>query len=174
MRPETEVTMDRSTTAPDQPTARGGFRGHLHRVGPLVVLAVGVAALVGAVGLSLGEPTAPGPGLWPFIVALVLTGSSLILVVVDDRLDYERWTGGSVRVAGAVAVLAVFVATFEPIGFLLPAFAMLLIWLRVFGRESWLLSAGLALAGSAGFYLLFDLALGVPFPDDVVAELLGA
>lgn len=165
--------MDRSTAPPDRGPRPRGARAQLYRVGPLVVLAVGVAALVGAVGLSLGELTAPGPGLWPFIVAALLTGSALILVAVDDPDDYEAWTLRSARIAGGVAGLGVFVATFEAIGFLLPAFLMLLLWLRIFGRESWIWSLGLALAGSIGFWVLFDQALGVPFPDDVVVELLG-
>lgn len=150
-----------------------GVRGQWHRIGPLLVLAVGVGALVGAVGLSLGELTAPGPGLWPFVVALLLTGTALVLLVVDDPEDYEPWTRGTVRIVGGLAGLAVFVVAFEVIGFLLPAFLMLLLWLRVFGRESWRWALGLALAGSVGMYLLFDTVLGVPFPDDVVAGLVG-
>jgi putative tricarboxylic transport membrane protein len=151
-----------------------GIRGQLHRLGPLLVLAVGVAALFGAVGLSLGELTQPGPGLWPFIVATLLTGTALVLLALDDPDDYEAWTRGSARIVGGAAVLAVFVVAFEAIGFVLPAFLMLLLWLRVFARESWQWSLGLALAGSVGFFVLFDQVLGVPFPDDVVAGLVGA
>ncbi|WP_219415095.1 tripartite tricarboxylate transporter TctB family protein [Pseudonocardia nigra] len=161
--------MDRSTAG-----SRRGPRGQLFRLGPLVVLAVGVAAVVGAIGLSLGELTAPGPGLWPFIVSVVLTGSALALLLLDDPEDYERWTGGTARIVAGIAGLGVFIAVFEVVGFLLPAFLMLLLWLRIFGRESWRWSLGLALAGSIGMYLLFDQALGVPFPDDVIAGLVGA
>jgi putative tricarboxylic transport membrane protein len=152
---------------------RRGLRGQLHRIGPLAVLATGVGALVGAVALSLGELTNPGPGLWPFVVALLLTGTGLVLLVVDDPADYERWTTGTARIAGGLAGLAVFVLAFEAIGFLLPAFLMLLLWLRVFGGEPWRWALGLALAGSVGLYVLFDEVLAVPFPDDVVAGLVG-
>jgi len=169
-----EVPMDRSTAPSTGGPARHGLRGQLHRLGPLVVLGVGVAALVGAAGLSLGELTEPGPGLWPFIVALLLTGTSLVLVVIDDPADFEPWTRSSARIAGGVVGLAVFILAFEAIGFLLPAFLMLLLWLRVFGGESWRWSLGLGLAGSVGIYLLFDQLLGVPFPDDVVAGVVGA
>jgi putative tricarboxylic transport membrane protein len=106
-------------------------------------------------------------------VALLLTGTGLVLLVVDDPADYEPFTRSSARIAGGIAGLAVFVATFELIGFLLPAFLMLLLWLRVFGREPWRWALGLAFAGSVGLYLLFDTALGVRFPDDVVAGLVG-
>jgi putative tricarboxylic transport membrane protein len=167
--------MDRSTApSAGTPLEHGsGLRGQLHRIGPVLVLAVGVGALVGAVGLSLGELTEPGPGLWPFIVALLLTGTSLVLVVVDDPADYERWTAGTARIAAGLAGLAVFVVAFDVIGFVLPAFLMLLLWLRVFGGETWRWALGLALAGSVGLYVLFDEVLGVPFPDDVVAGLVG-
>jgi putative tricarboxylic transport membrane protein len=143
----------------------------VHRGSPLLLVALGVGALVGGLGLSLGSLTAPGPGLWPFVVALLLTGTALVLVVVDDPADYEPFTRGSARVAGGLAGLAVFVAAFELVGFLLPAFLMLLLWLRVFGREAWRWALGLAVAGSVGLYLLFDTLLGVRFPDDVVAGL---
>jgi putative tricarboxylic transport membrane protein len=166
--------MDRSTAPSTGGPTRRGLRGQLHRLGPLVVLGVGVAALVGAAGRSLAELTEPGPGLWPFIVALLLTGTSLVLVVIDDPADYEPWTGSSARIAGGVVGLALFIVAFEAIGFLLPAFLMLLLWLRVFGGESRRWSLGLGLAGSVGIYLLFDQVLGVPFPDDVVARLVGA
>jgi putative tricarboxylic transport membrane protein len=148
-------------------------RGQLYRLGPLIVVAVGVGALAGSVALSLGELTAPGPGLWPFVVALLLTGTGLVLLVVDDPADYEPFTRNSARIAGGLAGLAVFVVAFEVVGFILPAFLMLLLWLRVFGGESWRWAVGLALVGSVGLYLLFDTALGVRFPDDVVAGLVG-
>jgi putative tricarboxylic transport membrane protein len=143
----------------------------VHRGSPLLLVALGVGALVGGLGLSLGSLTAPGPGLWPFVVALLLTGTALVLVVVDDPADYEPFTRGSARVSGGLTGLAVFVAAFELVGFLLPAFLMLLLWLRVFGREAWRWALGLAVAGSVGLYLLFDTVLGVRFPDDVVAGL---
>jgi putative tricarboxylic transport membrane protein len=97
-----------------------------------------------------------------------------VLLVVYDPADYEPFTRGWARIAGGLGGLAVFVAAFEVVGFLLPAFLMLLLWLRVFGREPWRWALGLALAGSVGLYLLFDTALGVRFPDDVVAGLVGA
>lgn len=164
-----------STSAPEQGPGPPGrlLRGELHRIGPLVVLALGVAALVGAVGLSLGELTSPGPGLWPFIVACLLTGTTAILLFVDDPADYEPWTRGTARIAGGLLGLGVFVLAFEAIGFVIPAFLMLLLWLRIFGGESWRWSVSLAVAGSLGIQLLFVQALGVPFPDGVLGSLVG-
>lgn len=148
-------------------------RGQVHRLGPLLVLALGVSAVLGSVALSLGELTQPGPGLWPFLVACLLTGTAAVLLVVDDPADYEAWTGGTARIVGGLVGLAVFILAFEAIGFVLPAFVMLLVWLRVFGGESWRWALSLAVLGSVGMHLLFVEALGVPFPDGVLAGLGG-
>lgn len=167
------MAMTASEVAPDQGPPPRGLRGEIHRVAPLAVLALGIAGVVGSVALSLGELTQPGPGLWPFLVACLLTGSSAILLVVDDRAEYEAWTGGTARIVGGLVGLAVFVAAFEAIGFVLPAFLMLLLWLRIFGRESWRWAVPLAVLGSVGMQLLFAGALGVPFPDGPLTDLLG-
>lgn len=42
-------------------------------VAALVALAIGVFGIVQSLGYGLGEATQPGPGLWPFIVSLVIT-----------------------------------------------------------------------------------------------------
>ncbi|WP_214368200.1 tripartite tricarboxylate transporter TctB family protein [Pseudonocardia sp. H11422] len=148
-------------------------RPGLFRLGPLIVLGVGVAAVIGARDLSLGELTNPGPGLWPFVVAVLLTGTATVLLFVDDPADYEPWTGGTARIVAGLVGLGVFIAAFGEIGFLVPAFVMLLLWLRFFGGESWRWAVTLAAGGSVGMYLLFVEALGVPFPDDVVSAVTG-
>lgn len=145
----------------------------LHRIAPLVLLAVGVAALAGAYGLGLGELTRPGPGLWPFLVAVLVTGTTAALVVVDDPADYERWTHNTARIAAGLLSLGVFILLFGLIGFLVPAFLMLLLWLRVFGEEPWRWALGLAAGGAIVLHLLFVEALGVPFPDGLVTLVTG-
>jgi putative tricarboxylic transport membrane protein len=145
----------------------------LHRIAPLLLLAFGVAAVIGSRRLGLGELTAPGPGLWPFIVSVLLTGTAVALVFLDPAEDYERWTRGTMRIIAGLVSLGVFILLFQAFGFVAAAFLMLLLWLRVFGGESWRWSLGLAAAGTAVMYLLFVEALGVPFPDGVVDAVIG-
>ncbi|MGY2127026.1 tripartite tricarboxylate transporter TctB family protein [Blastococcus sp. SYSU DS0617] len=141
---------------------------HLHRLAPLVLLLFGIAAMLQARDLSLGQLDAPGPGLWPFIVAGLLTLTALILLFIDDPADYEPWTRGTAGIALGLISLGVFIVLFQQIGFLVPAVLMLLIWLRLFAREPWRWAVPLAVIGAVVFHLVFVEALGVPFPDDIV------
>ncbi len=141
---------------------------HLYRLAPLVLLLFGIAAMLGARDLSLGQLDAPGPGLWPFIVAGLLTLTAFVLLFIDDPADYEPWTRGTAGIALGLISLGVFIVLFERIGFLIPAVLMLLIWLRLFAREPWRWAVPLAVIGAVVFHLVFVEALGVPFPDDIV------
>jgi putative tricarboxylic transport membrane protein len=143
----------------------------LHRIGPLVALLVGVYALVASYRLSLGELTAPGPGLWPFMVAMLITAVSAILLVIDDPEDYEPWTRGTLLIVGGFVTLGVFIVLFKALGFLIPAMVMLLLWLKIFGEEPWKWAVPLAVGGALGLYLVFVEALGVPFPEGALLSM---
>lgn len=147
--------------------------GALHRIGPVVPLLVGAAGMVGAYQLSLGPLDRPGPGMWPFIVATVITVTAFILLFTDIAEDYESFDRASVRVVLGLVGLAVFIVAFQALGLLLPGTLMLLLWLRLFAREPWRLAVPLAVLGAGGLYLLFDQVLGVPFPDDAVLTVFG-
>ena len=139
-----------------------------YRLVPLVLLAIGVAAVIGSWRLTLGELNNPGPGLWPFVVSIAATIAAAILTVVPDLEAYEKWTRRTTMLAGGVLSLVVFILLFEAIGFVVPSVLLLLLWLRAFGEESWRLALVLAVGGTAVFYLGFAVLLGVPFPDDIV------
>ncbi len=141
---------------------------HLYRLAPLALLLFGLFAMVQARDLSLGELGAPGPGLWPFICASLLSVTAFVLLFVDDPADYEPWTRDTARIALGLLSLAVFIVLFQEIGFLIPAVLMLLIWLRLFAQEPWRWAIPLAVLGAVAFQLVFVEGLGVPFPDDIV------
>ena len=77
-----------TSTGPERPTGQSRRLARSHRAAPALLLVLGAAALFGASGLGLGELTQPGPGLWPFIVAVLLTGVAAVLVFIDPVEDY--------------------------------------------------------------------------------------
>lgn len=164
------------SNAPTQETKVSATPVHTQwtRVIPIVLLLVGVAVLVGAHQLSLGQLNKPGPGLWPFIVGMFLTVMAGVLLVVQDPTECERWNRRALYIAGGLASLGIFIVLFQAIGFLIPAFLMLTLWLKIFGEEPWKLAVPLAAAGSLVMHFLFVVALGVPFPKDVVVTLFSA
>jgi putative tricarboxylic transport membrane protein len=145
----------------------------IYRLGSIVALAVSVFFVASAYQLSLGSLTEPRPGLWPFLVGLVMAASSVALFFTDDREDYQRFTGRFRFIIFGLLSLAAFIVAFAFLGFILPGFLTFVFWLRFLGEEPWGRALGLAVLFTALFYVLFVLLLGVPFPDDVVAMLWG-
>ena len=141
----------------------------IYRRGSIVALAVSVFFVASAYQLSLGSLTEPRPGLWPFLVGLVMAASSVALFFTDDREDYQRVTGRFRFIIFGLLSLAAFIVAFAFLGFILPGFLTFVFWLRFLGEEPWGRALGLAALFTALFYILFVLLLGVPFPDDVVA-----
>lgn len=135
---------------------------------PMVVLVFGAIAMWMSIDLSLGSLTEPQPGLWPFLVSIVIVATAAALLFTDDPGQYERWGTGTFRVAAGVAGLACFVVLFQIFGFLLSAFLLLLSWMRLHGREPWKLAVPLAVAGAVALQILFVDLFGVPFPETLI------
>ena len=151
---------------PDRP------RHRLRRLVPLLLVAAGVSAVIGSWQLSLGELNSPGPGLWPLIVSIAVTIKAAVLALFPDPAVPEAWTRRTAGIAGGVGSLCVFVVLFQAVGFLVPAFLMLMLWLRAFGHEPWRWTIPLAVGGAVVLHVIFAGLLGVPFPDDIVVTTL--
>ncbi|MFG3341078.1 tripartite tricarboxylate transporter TctB family protein [Glycomyces sp. NPDC048151] len=135
-----------------------------------VPVALGAVAAWLSFGLNIGSLTEPGPGLWPLIVAclLVASGIGIIAVTAKSRRDTEAFTRGTVAVLAAAGGLAVYASLYEIVGFEVPTVLLLFAWLKILSRESWLMSAILAVAVTAAAYALFIVGLNVPLPHIIV------
>lgn len=131
----------------------------------VVVIAIGVAALLGSVALGVGTAREPGPGTWPLLVSAVLTVLGVVLLAIARQShDAEKFTRTTWLVVAGLATMVVFVAVIEVVGFKVPAALLCFVWLRFLGRESWRTSIITSLGVVAGFYLVFVAALAVPIP----------
>lgn len=145
----------------------------MHRLGGAVPLAVGVLALVLAYQLSLGSFTDPGPGMWPFITAVVIVVSALTVALTErDASQFESFSRTPRDIGLGLVSLLVYIALFEQIGFVIPSLLLLVFWLRVLGRESWTATLAIAVAATSAFYVVFVTLLGVPFPPDILVTIL--
>lgn len=154
----------------DSSEALEGARGRrIARWSAVAVLAaVSVVAIIFSTGYGLGTGTRPGPGLWPFIAAVLMLGSTVVIAITDTLEDYEPWGTESVRTLIALASLVVFAVLFTVFGFTLPAMLLMLLWLRMFGQMRWFTAALLAVGGTLALFMLFDVVLGVPMPRDLL------
>ena len=134
-------------------------------VGAVVGIAVGVGGAALAYGYGLGSLREPGPGLWPFVVSVLIAALSVILLVVGRGLtDSEAFTRSSaLPVIGAITFVA-FGLLMPLTGFEIPALALCVVWLRFLGGESWRNTVVIGVLTTAAFYFLFLYGLRIPLP----------
>lgn len=157
----------------EHPPTRGA--GWIASKVPLLVT-IGVATLFHTQmgDMKVGSLTEPGPGFWPRVLILGIILLSLLGFVADLKDGIEPFElPGTVRVLGGFAALAAFVLVFESTGMILAGIVFLMLWLKGLNGESWRLSLMLAAITPLLTYLLFVEALGVRFPEDLIASLWG-
>ncbi len=134
-------------------------------VGALVALAVGIGGMVLALDYGLDTMRRPGPGLWPFVIATVITVLSLVLLVVGRRLeDSVSFSRSSVLPAIGVLTFVGLGVLMPVIGFEIPSLVLCAIWLRFLGGESWRSTAVVSVGTVTVFYFLFLYGLSIPLP----------
>jgi len=142
---------------------RAGRLGHA--VAAAVPLVVGAGALAYSLSLGLGTAVDPGPGLWPAVASGILVLASLWSLAFERRGEtVERFTRGALGIGLGLLSLVAYVLLFRRIGFEVPTLLVLAFWLRLLGRESWLVTAVVSGATTVAFYVLFVVLLGVPLP----------
>lgn len=141
----------------------------VYRLGGVVPLLLGIFGMVYSYTLDLGEPAQPGPGFWPFVASCVIVVASIALLLTEHTSEqYERLTRRAQYIGYGVASVVVFILLFQLLGFIIPALLLFVFWLRFLGGESWRMTGLLSVLFTAGFYILFDQLLAVPFPADVL------
>jgi putative tricarboxylic transport membrane protein len=108
----------------------------------------------------------PGPGFFPLWYGIAMAGLSLLLVFSSVRnpgSELIDWRGAG-RAFSAWAALALSVAALKLVGFMVSFAALTFFIVAVMYRRPWWVAALVGIAGAAGFYLVFALALGVKLP----------
>lgn len=135
-----------------------------------VPLVLGLVAMVLALRMEIGNLGTPGPGLWPLLVSVLLVTSSLGVILTGSGADTEAFTADAAPIIAALVALGLFVMLFPVLGFAVPAFGLLVFWLRWISKESWPLTVVIAGITTAALYVLFAWVLGVPFPVGLLAQ----
>ncbi|MFI5506426.1 tripartite tricarboxylate transporter TctB family protein [Mycobacterium sp. NPDC051804] len=140
--------------------------GPLYQIaGAVVGIAIGIGGAVLSAGYGLGSLREPGPGLWPFVVSVLIAAMSAVLVVVGRSLtDAEAFTRSSVLPIVGVITFIAFGVLMPVTGFEIPALALCVIWLKFLGGESWRNTVVISVVTVATFYFLFLYGLRIPLP----------
>lgn len=135
------------------------------RLGALVPLILGLFGIAVSAGLGIGSPQAPGPGLWPLVISLVMVVASAIsLLKAKQDNDVEAFDRGITTVAFSVISLLVYATLLPIIGFEFPTILLLIFWIKVLGKESWRTAILVSLIATLVVYALFIVLLTVPLP----------
>jgi putative tricarboxylic transport membrane protein len=124
-----------------------------------------------ALDLQYYTSLGPGPGFFPFWVALILGVLAACMIyqamfhepaaLPPDFFPDKR---GRLRIGGIVLNMAAAIALLEPLGFRLTMLAFFVVLLLSLGRPRPVVTALVALAGSFGAFFVFDTLLHVPLP----------
>jgi hypothetical protein len=134
-------------------------------VGAAVAMLLGIVGAYLAYGYGLGSLREPGPGLWPFMVSVLIVALSVALLVFGRHLtDSEAFTRSSAQPAIGVVTFLVLAFLMPVIGFELPALALCIVWMRFLGGETWRSTLVISVLVTAAFYALFLYGLSIPLP----------
>ena len=138
---------------------------HPDRISGVVLCIAGVVFLHESSHLPFGTLSAPDAGFFPRSLAAALLLAGIVIFIrafntVPEPLDLTK---RSWMVAMAVAMLLLYGAFLERLGFLVCTIGILLVLMKVCGGLGWKLSLLIAVPSVVATYLGF-LELGVPLP----------
>jgi len=137
-------------------------------------LLAGLGVMIESIRLTIGTPTNPQPGFFPFLGGAILIGLSLVLTI-------RAWLGigkrpepfGEVRrPAALVAGTGVYVLILDPLGYVLATIPLGFLVLWILGVKSWQVLGSVSVGLSVVTYFLFAHLLGIELPPGLL-KLLG-
>ena len=150
----------------------------VHQVAILIIIAFSTWVVVEAVQLTYYTELGPGPGFFPFWLALFLGGLAAIWFVqlclrpLQGRArEFVPNRPGFMRIVALILSVAVFGLLVEKIGFAVLMFAFLLFLLVALGRQSVFVTLAVSILGSFGVYFVFSNWLKVHLPESSIAWL---
>lgn len=134
-------------------------------VGGVLLLALGVGVSIAATSYGLGTGAQIGPGLFPLLLGLVLSGLALVMIVAGMRTAGNHTEPFAWRPLVAIsASIATFVGGLSTLG-LLPAILLTTVMASLAEkRRSWTAVLLLALVLCVGAWLIFIRGLGLLIP----------
>ncbi len=143
-------------------------------IASIALMLFGLAVAVYAREFDLGELDQPGSGFMPALAGAVIFFSAAVGLAQALRSHPPRdtspvWQGGKFTPHAVVlAMVFMFGALIERVGFLTVSLLLVISAMRVFGRESWLISIAWAIGITLFSYLLLGVALKLELPRGVL------
>ncbi len=138
------------------------------RVTGYILLAIGVVTAWSSTTLSMGKASRPGPGFFPFSLALMLIAFSIVLIAKSWQREEQPlpfWPSrGWVRPLLGAGIFLLYALFLPPLGFILTTFFFLICWMWVIERIRWATILPISIGVTSVLYLIFSYFLEVPLP----------
>ena len=141
------------------------------RVSGYFILAYAVGLVYQSLSLGVGSPTQPGPGFLGFFLGLGLIFSAFWLTFMNRGSNLKEgqkkafWESGTwIKPLYGLGSLTGFVALMDILGTILTMVLFFFLWVKVVEKKDWVLAVLMATIGTASFYMIFGVLLGVPLP----------
>jgi putative tricarboxylic transport membrane protein len=139
-------------------------------VASVTLIALGLFAIHEARAWEYMTHDGPGPGFFPLWIGIAMvTLSALYLashaydVMRGQPVHRTGWSGTALVIAGWAAFMVV-VALIKPIGFIAALIVLVVIYVRVIYRRSYITTIATAAACALSFWFLFVKLLGLRLP----------
>lgn len=143
----------------------------VHQAASLLIIAFSTWVGFEAVHLNYYTRLGPGPGFFPFWLALLMGGLAAVWFVQlrlrplqGKAIDFLPGRAGFLRIAALIISVVIFGLLLERVGFPVLMFAFLLFLLVALGRQSVAVTLVVSILGSFGVYYLFSHYLNVHLP----------
>lgn len=122
----------------------------------------------------MGNLKRPGPGFFPFLLAVVLALFSLALILQNwakDKIPRPFWEKNSwLRPLLGLVILISYAILLNYLGFLIATFLFLIIWMVVIEQLAWKKIFAVSIATTIILFLIFGILLEVPLPKGLLAK----
>jgi putative tricarboxylic transport membrane protein len=145
------------------------------RGGSVVFLSAGIYGLVFSMGLPLGKWNAPGAGVFPLTLSILLCVFGVVWFVQGRRKkgkNQQESLSGLPRKSKTpfqiVGITAAFILLLEPLGYLLASMLYTFTLFSMVSRYRVWVAAGLAGTFGVGSWVFFTKVLSTPLPQGVL------
>ena len=146
-----------------------------YQITGFAIVAFAIAVVYESLQLTYYTKLGPGPGYFPFWVAVIVgvLGAAMVFTATVRETqarpaDFLPSRAETVKLLAVVAMLLWTVVTLKPLGFRISIFVFFAVLLPVLGYRQPAKVVAIALAGSAGVFYIFNSLLGVPLPTGIL------
>ena len=140
------------------------------RIAAIVLFLIGVGAAWEAIHIGLGNFNSPGPGFYPFWLAVILAVVSFVYFLNHLGVDPQAMAFWRKRAWIRPTIIVMFGYGFllSWLGFASATFLLFIVWLLVIEREKPFTVALVSITVTTVVYLLFSVFLKVPLPNGLL------